>query len=170
MDVRYGMRPFENNEIFVVKAKFNSNVFDLNIKLLENDTFTPVMNPVFINAFEDEEKTVPIREVNWKLKILKAGATDIRIKVNDKVLKKNLVIGKNKKALSNKKFRFSSLEHFIYPAESLLNQAEYLESLSIHYPASNISFLGIKAHWLVYHLILVVIIVLALRKKFGVEF
>jgi len=170
MDVRYGMRPFENNEIFVVKAKFNSNVFDLNIKLLASENFVPIMNPVFINAFEDEEKTIPIQEVNWKLKAVKTGVTNIQIKVNDNILKKELMIGKNKKALSNKKFRSSSIEHFLYPVESLLDESEYLESLTIHYPASSVSFMGTKIHWLIYHLILVLIIVLALRKKFGVEF
>lgn len=170
MDARYGMRPFKKDEIFVVKAKFNSNVFDLNIKMLKNKNFVPVMNPVFINAFEDDEKTIPIREVNWKLKTVTAGTTNIQIQVNDKILEKKLIIGRNKNALSNKKFRRSSLEHFLYPVEALLNGSKYLDSLNIHYPSRTISFMGIKAHWLVYHLILVVIIVLALRKKFGVEF
>ena len=170
MDIRYGMRAYENDEVFVVKAKFNSNVYDLDIKMLDNDNFKPVLNPVFINAYEDEEHTRLIQEVNWKLKTIKNGITDIQLKVNDRIISKNLVIGKYHGALSNKKLRKSSIGHFIYPVENLLAESDQVEAVMIQYPAKSISFLGIRTHWLVYHLILVVIIVLALRKRFGVEF
>ena len=170
MDVRYGMRPFKPGEVFAVKAAFNANVNDLKIDMLENKQFQPVMNPVFINAYRDENRTIPIREVNWKLKMTGEGTTDILIRVNDRVFDKSLVSGKYSGALSNKKFEKSSIEHFIYPVEKLLAGSQYLKSISIRYPSKSVSFLGIRTHWLVYHLILVLIIVLALRKRFGVEF
>ena len=170
MDVRYGMHPFKSGDIFFVKAIFNTNLGDLQIRLLENRRFTPEMNPVFINAYRDEERTVPMREANWKLKILDKGTGYIQIQVNDRVFSKTLVSGEYSGALSNKIFKESSVNHFIYPVEKLLAGSQYLESISIHYPPRSISFLGIKTHWLVYHLILVFIIVLALRKRFGVEF
>lgn len=170
MDVRYGMRPFRPGEVFPVKAVFNTNVNDLEIRLLENNLFRPEMNPVFINAYRDEERSLPIREVNWKLRMTGQGATDIQVRINDRVFGKNLVSGKYAGALSNKKFRHSSADHFFYPVEKLFANNQYLESMIIHYPAKSISFLGIRAHWLVYHLILVLIMVLALRKRFGVEF
>ena len=170
MDIRYGMRPFEPDEIFVFKAKLNSDLKDIKIRLLDSDHIKPVMNPVFINAYEDDERTRPIREVNWKLKTIKNGITDIQLKVNDRIITKNLVIGKYHGALSNKKLRKSSIDHFIYPAEKLIKNAGPVDTLYLQYPAKSVSLLGLKTHWLIYHLILVIIIVLALRKRFGVEF
>ncbi|MCK4944439.1 MAG: hypothetical protein KAS65_12725 [Candidatus Aminicenantes bacterium] len=170
MDIRYGMRPFEPDDIFVFKVRLNSDLKDIKIRLLDSDHFKPVMNPVFINAYEDDERTIPIREVNWKLKCLKPDRTDIRVQVNRQVISKNLVIGKNPGSLSNKKMGKSSVGHFIYPAEKLIENAGPVDTLYLQYPAKSVSLLGLKAHWLIYHLILVIIIVLALRKRFGVEF
>lgn len=170
MDVRYGMRPFNPGEVFSLKAIFNANVNDLQITLLENRQFQPEMKPVFINAYRDEERSLPIQEVNWKLRMKDQGQTDIQVRVNDRVFSKTLVSGKYSGALSNKKFEQSYVDHFFYPVEKLFSGSQYIKSISIHYPARNISFLGFRTHWLVYHLLLVVIIVLALRKRFGVEF
>jgi hypothetical protein len=176
MDVRYGMRPFKVGEDIVIKAAFSTNPNDLSVELEGNDYFKPRMNPVFINAFtgddendEDAEKT-PIHEVNWKVEALKNGITEIAIKVNGQEYKKKLVIGNSRNALSNKKMNKSSWEHFIYPSEDLLPEDGSLEHIYIQYPGKNISFAGITTHWLVYNLLLVLIIVLALRKRFGVEF
>ena len=179
MDVRYGMRPFKVGEDIIVKAAFTTNPNELSVALEGNDFLKSKMNPVFINAFidddengengEDTEKT-PIREVNWKVEALKDGVTDITIKVDGQEYKKKLVIGNSRDALSNKKMNKSSWEHFIYPSEKLLPENGAVENIYIQYPGKNISFAGITTHWLVYNLILVLIIVLALRKRFGVEF
>ena len=119
------------------------------------------MNPVFITA---------LREVDWKLKAGKNGSTAIAIKVDGVTVSKNLIIGDGLPALSNKKMAVSSLAHFIYPAEKLLAAPTPLKSLSIQYPARSISFLGLRTHWLVYYLVFTMIIALALKNRFGVEF
>ena len=116
------------------------------------------------------EKEDPIKEVNWKVEATHEGIAKIEIKVNDKVFKKSLAIGDFRGALSNKKYKDSSFGHFIYPAEGLLPEADTLENIYIQYPGKNVSFAGIRTHWLVFNLVLVVIIVLAFRKRFGVEF
>lgn len=170
MDIRYGMRPFKADDIFVFKAQLDSELTDVNIQLLDSDHFQPVMNPVFINAYIDEERSRPIREVNWKLKCLKPGRSEIRIRINEQVIFKKLEIGEKTVALSNRKLARSALDHFIYPAEELIINPGPVHTLSLRYPAKSISLLGLKIHWLILHLILVVVIVLALRKRFGVEF
>ena len=131
------------------------------------------MKPVFINAHiqkEDSDEKESIKEVNWKVTALKKGKTKIRIKVGDKVFEKQVVIGTSRDALSNKKMRESSLEHFIYPAEPLLPGQGEIKHIYISYPGRNISFLGISMHWLIWNLLLVVIVVLALKNRFGIEF
>ncbi|MCJ7525805.1 MAG: hypothetical protein MUP71_11400 [Candidatus Aminicenantes bacterium] len=161
MDIRYGMRPFRPDESITVKAGFKSDIGAANVEILPNLHYRSTMNPVFITA---------LREVDWKLKAVQSGSTAIAITVNGISVQKNLIIGKNMPALSNKKMAASSLEHFIYPAEKLLAASTPLQYLSIQYPARSISFLGLRTHWLVYYLVLTMVIALALKNKFGVEF
>ena len=170
MDIRYGLRPFKVGEEIVIKAVLSENPFDLDVKLQDNENFKPKMKPVFINAYKDADRQKPIREANWKMEATKEGITKIKIKVKDKVFEKNLIIGSSRRALTNKKMEESNLEHFIYPAEKLLDRSNELKYIYIRYPGKNISFAGISTHWLVFNLILVVIVVLALKNRFGIEF
>jgi hypothetical protein len=170
MDVRYGLRPFKVGEEIVIKASFSENPFDLDVKLQNSENFKPKMNPVFINAYKDADRTKPIKEANWKMEAAREGNTKIKIKVKDKVFDKSLIIGASRHALSNKKMEESSFEHFLYPAEKLLDGSNELKYIYIHYPGKSISFAGISTYWWVFNLILVVIIVLALKNRFGIEF
>lgn len=176
MDVRYGMRGFRVGEDIVIKASFSRDPNELIVELQENERFKPKMNPVFINVSpgddedEDDGEKVPIREINWKVEAVKEGIAAITLKVGDRIAEKTLVIGDFRGALTNLKLKESSWWHFLYPAEELLPKTEYLENISIRYPGKNISFAGLEIHWLLLNLVLVLIIVLALHKRFGVEF
>lgn len=170
MDIRYGLRPYDVGEEIVIKAVLSENPFDLDVKLQESENFKPKMNPVFINAYKDVDRKKPIKEANWKMEATQEGIAKIKIKVKDKVFEKDLIIGASRRALSNKKMEESNLEHFIYPAEKLLDGSNELKYIYIHYPGKNISFAGISTYWWVFNLILVVIVVLALKNRFGIEF
>ena len=163
MDIRYGLEPFKVGEELVIKAEFAKDLKDLKVELMESDSYKPTMNPVFINV---------IKEANWKVETLKEGTTQIRIKAGDKIYEKQLYIGKTRGAtpLSNEKMRDASWNHFLYPAETLLPAEGDLVKISIHYPGKEVSFLGLKLHWLWYNLILVLIVVVALKNRFGIEF
>jgi len=161
MDIRYGMRPFRPDESITVKAGFKGNIGAVNVEIQPNPHYRSAMNPVFITA---------LREVDWKLQAGKSGSTAIAINVDGTTVSKNLVIGENMPALSNKKMAASSLEHFIYPAEKLLAAPTSLKYVYIQYPARSISFLGLRTHWLVYYLVFTMVIALALKNRFGVEF
>jgi uncharacterized membrane protein (DUF106 family) len=161
MDVRYGMRPFQPGESIMVKASFQGEINASNAEVRPDDHFQAVMNPIYVNA---------LHEVDWKLKASRRGNTAITVTVDSTTLSKDLVIGDSLTALSNKKMVASSLAHFIYPVEKLLEAPAPIRSISIQYPARSISFLGLHTHWLVWYLILTMIIALALKNKFGVEF
>ncbi|MGE5340089.1 MAG: hypothetical protein ACM3SY_01290 [Candidatus Omnitrophota bacterium] len=161
MDIRYGMKPYRIGDEIVVKATFaNGGIEGKEIRLLSDDHFKPLMNPVFIK---------PLNEVNWKLEARKNGVTQVRIQVQDKVYEKNLVIGNVPGAVSNRKMRESRWAHFLYPAEPLLPDRGDVESISVHYPENDLR-VGIPMHWLVFNLIVVFGVVLAFKNKFGIEF
>ena len=180
MDIRYGMRPFEVGENFVVKAAFKTNPNDLNIKLMDNNVTSLSMRPVYINSVVTKktlfafiikkEKEIHIKEVNWKLKSLNNGIHKVQIKVGSDIYEKDLIIGNYRGLLSNKKLGASSFQHFIYPGEGLLSAEGPLRSIYISYPGKNVVFLGMEIHWIILNIIIVVIVVLALRKRFGIEF
>jgi hypothetical protein len=161
MDIRYGMRPFRAGEDITVKAGFNNDINAVNAEMQPNAFFRAAMNPVYIKA---------LKEIDWKLKAGMNGVTTIAIRVDGTTVSKNLVIGTGLMALSNKKMAASSPEHFIYPAEKLLAAPLSLKYVHIQYPARSIGFLGLHTHWLVYYFALTMIIALALKNKFGVEF
>ena len=161
MDIRYGMRPYRPGEAITVKARFDGGIAAVNVALAPSNRFRAVMNPVYIDS---------LREVDWKLKAGGEGSTAIVIQVDGTAFSKDLRIGGGLPALSNRKMAASSLAHFIYPAEKLLEAPSPLKSISLQYPARSISFLGLRTHWLVYYLLLTMVIALALKNKFGVEF
>ena len=161
MDIRYGMRPFRPGESVTVKARFAGAINETEAVIAPDPGYKAAMNPVYIDA---------LREVDWKLQAVQKGKTDIVVTVDGVTFRKDLVIGGGLPALSNKKMAASSLEHFIYPAEKLLAPRAPLRSISIQYPARGISFLGFETHWLVWYLALTMIIALALKNRFGVEF
>jgi len=174
MDIRYGMRPFRPGEDIVVKARFSGDIATLDAEVRPDAHFKSVMNPVYISA---------LREVDWKLRAGADGTTAIVIAVNGAAVSKNLAIEDNLPAqrlgrrplgglpaLSNKRLAASSPAHFIYPAETPLEPGTPLKSVSIQYPARSISFLGLRTHWLVWYLALTMVIALALKNRFGVEF
>jgi hypothetical protein len=161
MDIRFGMRPFRPGESFTVKARFNGDIGSVEAFIAPSAHYRMTMNPVYIPF---------LREIDWKLRASQNGSGEIAITVNGSTVGKNLVIGENLLALSNQRLASSSLAHFIYPAEKLLEPGTRLTSVAIRYPDRSISFLGLRSHWLVYYLVLTMIIALALKKKFGVEF
>jgi hypothetical protein len=160
MDIRYGMRPFKPGEAITVKARFAGDIGAVDAELQPGPNYRATMNPVTIRA---------LREVDWKLKA-GGGATAIAVTVDGATVSKDLVIGDKLLALSNEKMADSSLAHFIYPAEKLLQPRTALRSIHVAYPARSINFLGLRTHWLVYYLALTMIIALALKHRFGVEF
>jgi len=161
MDIRYGMRPFRPGETITVKARFAGDIGAVDAELQAGPNYRAMMNPVYIRA---------LGEVDWKLKAAGSGATSIALTVDGATVSKDLVIGDTLLALSNEKMADSSLGHFLYPAEKLLLPRTALRSIHIAYPARSINFLGLHTHWLVYYLALTMIIALALKNKFGVEF
>jgi hypothetical protein len=170
MDVRYGMRPFRVGEEIVIKVRVSLDPHGLEAQLIESGNFKSKMNPVFINGFRDEKKQQPIKEIDWKVEAVRAGASSIQVKINNRAYEKSLVIGNYSGALSNRKYSESSWGHFIYPVEGLFGETGVVEDIYIEYPGATISFAGLRIHWLIYNIVLVVIIALAFRKRFGIEF
>jgi hypothetical protein len=166
MDVRYGMRPYRTGEAVTVKAVFDRDIDGLDIRLDHGANLQPAMNPVFIPA---------LREVDWKLRVAAAGSAPLTVTVDGRPASKTLLTGgcAGAPALSNARLGKkgnSFFEQLSYPAEAPLADPPPLQRIDIHYPGADVSFLGIRANWLLWYILLVCILALALKKRFGVEF
>ena len=160
MDIRYGMRPFRPGERFAVKAKWEGGEGPAAVELAADPLYRRVMNPVVVRA---------LHEVNWKLEAVQNGVGSIGIP-GEPSISKSFAVGDGIFALSNRRLKSPSGLFFLYPAERPLPAASMWRSIAIEYPSRRIRFLGISAHWLAYYLVLVFLMVLVLRKRFGVEF
>ena len=161
MEVRYGMRPFTVGDTLIVKARVDEGAASMDLTLDESAGFSPAMAPVVVKALNEE---------NWKLRIEKEGFHEIRLRGTDFSVGKSLVAGKYIGALSNRRYARSNWAHFIYPVESLFHEPGPVRSIALKYPGKRIEFLGTRIHWIWHYLVLMLIIVLGLRKRFGVEF
>jgi hypothetical protein len=170
MDVRYGLRPFRVGEEVVIKVQVAQDPHGLEAQFIESGNFKSKMNPVFINGFRDEKKQQPIKEIDWKVEAVRAGISNILVKIDNRTYEKSLIIGNYSGALSERKYSESSWSHFLYPVEGLFGETGVVEDIYIEYPGATISFAGLRMHWLIYNILLVVVIALAFHKRFGVEF
>jgi len=181
MLIRYEMKPFKIGDTVVIKAKFYKDI-DLNGIEIKLDS-KGLLKPKTINNWKVDKnfKTVkrtekPVyllakNEVDWKMEVIKEGKTEIDLVVDGKTYKKSFVSASGYRGvLSEYKYGKSTIEHILYPGEDIFNDTEKVEYINIRYNGKLISFLGTEIHWLIHYLILMVIIVLSLKKKFGVEF
>jgi hypothetical protein len=164
MEMRYGYRPFKHGEETIIKIKFNNSIDidDLNIKI-KNRLPMKTEFPVFINA---------LNEIDYKMKVVSDKTDFLRIIINDREYKKRISIDtkNHSKALGIKKYFESSWATFLYPSEYEKIDNSEIKSISVKYPPYRIDFLGTHWHWLIHYLLWTLIIVLALKNRFGVEF
>ncbi len=160
LELRYGIEPLKVGDEFIMKVKFNeiSELEFPKIKLLNDKSFKEIVR-VFIPE---------LNEYDLKLRVLK-NSSKIYLDVNGEKVEKTIVIGEKGKLFSPKKLKADNPETLLYPEDKPLYSSS-IEEISIITREGEINFLGIKLHWLIYYLILTIIIVLALKDKFGVEF
>ena len=164
MDIRYGMRPFQPGESHHGQgAASPATSAPSTPRSPPSPIYRATMNPVYIDA---------LREVDWKLTAAGSGGRrHHRHRRRRARSRKDLVVGYGLLALSNEKMAVSSLAHFIYPVEKLLSAAAppCAPSPSSTRPAASPSWASVPTGWSGTWS-LTMIIALALKNKFGVEF
>ncbi len=159
MDIRYGYRAFKEGETAIVKVKLQEGFSpeELSLKKSQEGKYKKLIT---VNIYALGEK-------NWKVKFISSG--NLKFKTSGEEITKNFTVEERVTALSLRKYCRAGLHLLLYPAEPLCNNSD-IEYIEIKYPSRSISFLGIKTHWLVWYLLFVLIIVLALHKRFKIEF
>jgi len=156
MEWRYGIRPLRPDEETTAKVKYAE---DDNISLVPSN-------------FYKEETVVRIpalNEVDYKVKILGKGRGKLLFKGDNSNFSKEVISGLKGDVMVPVRFSFPGVSMLLYPWEPPIGSPA-IKWVKIKYPSTLINFLGIKMHWIIWYLILVVILVLPVHKKFGIEF
>ncbi len=154
MEWRYGARPFRPGETAVVKVKAQGDV-----ELLPSDFYKKELK-VRVKALE---------EVDFRVKPLREGIGKLLFQCQGERLEKRLVCGDIFTYVVEKKFSKPGWEALLYPWEEPM-ASSCAQWISVDYPSQLVSFLGIRAHWLLWYLLLILVFVLPVHKKFGIEF
>ena len=154
MEWRYGARPFNPGEVAMVKVKSQGDVHLLPSTLYKGEL------RVRVKALE---------EVDFRLRVISKGKGKIYFTCDGEKISKRLVSGLRNEYVVPKRFSKPQWEMLLYPWEPPMNSS-CASWISVDYPSRLISFLGIRAHWLLWYLLLVMVMVLPVHKKFGIEF
>jgi hypothetical protein len=107
-------------------------------------------------------------QISWRLRTLKPLSGDIRIVVGDEAVTKSVVVGSGPRYVSRRRVS-SSLALFQYPGESQL-EAESIDWIEVSFPATDIEWLGLRLHWMIWLLAVTMVTALVLRRRFHVTF
>ncbi len=160
LELRYGIKRYKEGKSFLVQIKFKNrtNSTPPSLEILNRDKLHTEVK-VFIPE---------LHEYNLKIKPEKVS-NNIIFLINGEEYRKNLVFKNKGKLFPPKKIEEGSAEILLYPGEKPL-KSDSVKEISLDTEETSINFLGLKLHWLIYYLILTIIIVLALKNRFGVEF
>lgn len=156
MEWRYGVRPFNPGEETLVKVKTVGS----------DDVF---LQPSNFYREKVRVRVPALNEVDFRIEITGKGKGVLKFKAESSEFSKEIVSSRKGEVLVPVRFSRPSLQMLLYPWEPLLEDPE-IEWVKVKYPSTRVKFLGINAHWIIWYLVLVVLLVLPVHKKFGIEF
>ncbi len=161
MDARYGRRTFHEGEAFVLHAVMQDDLADSELRLLDSEAVKPLMNPVRVKA---------LGEMNWQLAPTNEGRHTIRLEINGREIEKEVVAGRHVGMLSWRRAVPDLESALLAPLEKSLPSSAGLKEISFAYPPARMKLGPFSGHWLIPYLLLVLVLALCFRKRFGVEF
>jgi hypothetical protein len=163
LEIRYGLDPVSPGRVVEIKAAFEDDLDVLEPVLVAADWYRPAMAPVYVYARQ---------EVHWQIELLKPGHHQLKIQTRRGFVEKTLRSGEidGRLALSSRRHRGGILDGLLYPAESPLPSAAAAMWVEVVYPGRTFPLAGLDVHWIWVHLLVVLLVVLLFKKRFGIEF
>ncbi|MBN2198272.1 MAG: hypothetical protein JW747_00315 [Candidatus Aminicenantes bacterium] len=163
LNARFGYRPLEPGEAFILKVKTaeGTNPLETDISIAPSSAYVVETPPLRIA----EE-----REVNWRLRAVAGGRQTLTLMLNDSLLSKTLDVGPaGLKILSPRRPGGSVLDVLLNPGEKPLAGGSKLSAVEIAYPPARFSLFGLPLHWLLVFFALSMVFGLGLKGLFKVE-
>lgn len=163
LGVRYEYRPFRVGEPIIATLRTDDLAEKVALNQVEiqlPEGLTTDMPPVRIEQ---------LREINWRLQAEKPGVYEIKFKYGENRVNKRIEVEQPLVAISPV-LEQPSYKTLINPAERSLPASSFVAAISILYPRRDFDVFGLSLHWLVAFFVFSLILALALKRVFDVEF
>jgi hypothetical protein len=108
------------------------------------------------------------REMVWRVTPQASGEYVLRVRVGDQTFDKTLRVSDDVGRRSPIRLRGGMVDQMLYPSEAPLPSDGALSAIAIQYPRRQIGILGWDIDWLIAYIALVMALMIALRRPFGV--
>ena len=109
---------------------------------------------------------VPLREVSWRIRPVASVSGFLTIQYGNETIQKAIEAGGRPRRIAGE--RTATLWKALrYPAEPRISAAG-VDAVTIDYPEAEVGLLGVRAHWLVWSLLISMLAGLLLKKRMGV--
>ncbi len=157
MDGFYGRRPFHPGETAVFTAKTSS---------LSPSSAAELAVPEGVEVESPGIKAISERQVSWRIRAANATEGAIRVSVDGAQVEKSFAAESGSLYLVNR--RVASLASWLlYPGELPLGGGRF-EWVEVRYPPADVSYFGLRSHWLVWFVVFSMGIALLFKGRFGV--
>lgn len=109
------------------------------------------------------------REVAWRVRGDEPGRYAMKVRFGNEVIEKDLVVGTGWTSVSPLRTGINMVDKLLYPGEAPLLPSMMIESISINYPALEITIFGFVIHWLLLFFVLSIVFGFAFKGLFGIE-
>lgn len=161
LNLRFAVRSIAPGESAVVTAAVRDPAaFDGTIALEPPDGVTVETPPVRIHA---------AREIAWRVRVERAGAHTLRVRVGDDTVDKTIAGGAGWGPVAQRRTGRGVLDLLLYPGEPPIPAGHPVEAVEIAYPPLEIDALGLRVDWLIGFLVLSMAFGFACKGLLGVE-
>ncbi len=162
LNTKYNYRSLRAGEVFILKTQLDKDTEPFKVTLETPEGLTVQTPAVHIMN--------PHAEVAWRLKVEKAGLYEARLFYGREIVTKSINAEKEASNISALRIGSDFVSVLLHPAEAPLPPGSPFENIQVSYTNTNLTFFGIRMHWLVAFFVLSLISALLLKNPLKVEF
>ena len=170
-EYRYHYRPFQPDEVFLLKMRIAGDIPDWAHAVQIELPFGLALNAEPLRLQDRDEDGTEFREVDYRLKVNGAGNHPVKLSVSNR---KSLAFQICSDASHT--IRLSPIEtagffaNLWHPGRGLLEAGNGIQKIEVQYPEAQVNFFGWKMYWVWPFLILMFVFAFALKPVIKVEF
>jgi len=109
------------------------------------------------------------REIDWRVRIVNEGVTELRFALGDRTFTKEVVAGSGLLRVTPTRSGGGLVAKLLHPGEASLDPALGIRAVEVDYPPRAFAMLGVSMPWWLAFFILALVFAFLLKKPLGVE-
>ena len=157
---RYEYRPLSVGEQTVLDVRFSE---DVQITELRIET------PEGVRVETPPMRIPEENRIYWRIRAVSKGDGELVFQYGQKVLRKQICVDSQRKKISPKRIKASSVKSLLYPPEDPLSGKDFLQEIHLRFPHQSLTVFGMRIHWLVLFFVFSMMTGFVLKNIFRVE-